>query len=39
MPTAITPMKAALGETPPRGDEWLFEIKWDGVAGGMLHPR
>jgi bifunctional non-homologous end joining protein LigD len=31
MPTAITPMKAALGETPPRGDEWLFEIKWDGV--------
>ncbi|HUD99120.1 MAG TPA: DNA ligase D [Bryobacteraceae bacterium] len=31
MPTAITPMKAALSDTPPRGDEWLFEIKWDGV--------
>src|ERR1019366_1186417 len=31
MPTAITPMKAALAETPPRGDEWLFEVKWDGV--------
>ena len=31
MPTAITPMKAALATTPPRGDEWLFEVKWDGV--------
>ena len=31
MPTAISPMKAALAETPPRGDEWLFEVKWDGV--------
>jgi len=31
MPTAITPMKAALAETPPRGGEWLFEVKWDGV--------
>lgn len=31
MPTAITPMKATLTKTPPRGDEWLFEVKWDGV--------
>ena len=31
MPIAITPMKAALADTPPRGDEWLFEVKWDGV--------
>ncbi len=31
MPTAITSMKAALADSPPRGDEWLFEIKWDGV--------
>ena len=31
MPTAITPMKAALAEKPPHGDEWLFEVKWDGV--------
>jgi bifunctional non-homologous end joining protein LigD len=31
MPSAITPMKAALAKTPPRGDEWLFEVKWDGV--------
>jgi bifunctional non-homologous end joining protein LigD len=31
MPTAITPMKAALTDVPPPGDEWLFEVKWDGV--------
>jgi bifunctional non-homologous end joining protein LigD len=31
MPTAIAPMKAALADTPPRGDDWLFEVKWDGV--------
>jgi bifunctional non-homologous end joining protein LigD len=31
MPAAVTPMKAALADAPPRGDEWLFEVKWDGV--------
>jgi bifunctional non-homologous end joining protein LigD len=31
MPTAISPMKAEIAERPPRGDDWLFEIKWDGV--------
>ena len=31
MPGAILPMKSTLSETPPKGDEWLFEIKWDGV--------
>jgi bifunctional non-homologous end joining protein LigD len=24
-------MKAQLAERPPRGDDWFFEIKWDGV--------
>ena len=24
------PMLATLAETPPRGKEWLFEVKWDG---------
>ena len=24
-------MKAALTERPPRGADWLFEVKWDGV--------
>jgi bifunctional non-homologous end joining protein LigD len=31
MPASVEPMKATLAERPPRGDEWLFEIKWDGV--------
>ena len=31
MPAAILPMKSTLSENPPKGDEWLFEIKWDGV--------
>ncbi|MBZ5725414.1 MAG: DNA ligase D [Acidobacteriia bacterium] len=31
MPAAIEPMKATLAERPPQGDDWLFEIKWDGV--------
>src|SRR5215472_11807551 len=31
MPEAIEPMKAMLADRPPRGSDWLFEIKWDGV--------
>ena len=31
MPSAIEPMTAMLAERPPRGEEWLFEVKWDGV--------
>ncbi len=31
MPSSIDPMKATLVDYPPRGDEWLFEVKWDGV--------
>ena len=31
MPTSIVPMKSFLAEKPPKGDDWLFEIKWDGV--------
>ena len=31
MPASIEPMKATLADQPPRGDEWLFEVKWDGV--------
>ena len=26
-------MMANIAERPPRGDDWLFEIKWDGVRG------
>ena len=31
MPAAIEPMMATLADKPPRGDDWLFEVKWDGV--------
>jgi bifunctional non-homologous end joining protein LigD len=31
MPAAVEPMKATLADKPPRGDDWLFEVKWDGV--------
>src|SRR5437899_215609 len=31
MPAGITPMKGVLATSPPRGDGWLYEIKWDGV--------
>jgi bifunctional non-homologous end joining protein LigD len=31
MPSAIEPMKATIADRPPRGEDWLFEIKWDGV--------
>jgi bifunctional non-homologous end joining protein LigD len=31
IPSAIEPMTASIADHAPRGDEWLFEIKWDGV--------
>jgi bifunctional non-homologous end joining protein LigD len=31
MPAALDPMLAALVDKPPRGVEWLYEIKWDGI--------
>src|SRR5260370_168328 len=31
MPAAIEPMKAMVAERVPRGEDWLFEVKWDGV--------
>jgi bifunctional non-homologous end joining protein LigD len=31
MPDLIQPMAATLTDAPPRGEDWLFEIKWDGV--------
>jgi len=31
MPEAIEPMMASLVAHPPRGEEWLYEVKWDGV--------
>ncbi len=31
MPTFIEPMMSTLVDGPPRGQDWLFEVKWDGV--------
>jgi bifunctional non-homologous end joining protein LigD len=31
MPQTVEPMKATIADHPPRGEDWLFEIKWDGV--------
>jgi bifunctional non-homologous end joining protein LigD len=31
MPENIEPMAAMVADHPPRGNDWLFEIKWDGV--------
>lgn len=39
----FTPQLAKLGDAPPRGGQWLHEIKWDGyrilatVADGEVH--
>jgi bifunctional non-homologous end joining protein LigD len=39
MPDAITPMMATLTDKPPRGDDWLFEVKWDGVRAIVFIHR
>ena len=31
MPEWFEPMSACLVKTPPAGDDWFFEVKWDGV--------
>jgi bifunctional non-homologous end joining protein LigD len=31
MPASIEPMMATLADRVPRGEDWLFEVKWDGV--------
>ncbi|MFZ0593315.1 MAG: DNA ligase D [Bryobacteraceae bacterium] len=31
MPESIEPMMATLTEEPPSGDQWIYELKWDGV--------
>jgi bifunctional non-homologous end joining protein LigD len=31
MPEFFEPMSAEIAGKPPAGEEWLFEVKWDGV--------
>jgi bifunctional non-homologous end joining protein LigD len=33
MPGFFAPMGASVAEGIPRGDNWMFEVKWDGVRG------
>ena len=30
-PRAFEPMLATLADEPPAGDQWIYELKWDGV--------
>jgi bifunctional non-homologous end joining protein LigD len=31
MPHTVQPMLATLASEPPEGDQWIYELKWDGV--------
>ncbi|HXM97221.1 MAG TPA: DNA ligase D [Candidatus Dormibacteraeota bacterium] len=31
MPTDVQPALASHGDSPSSGDDWLYEIKWDGI--------
>jgi bifunctional non-homologous end joining protein LigD len=33
MPGFIEPMLSTLTDKVPKGDDWIFEVKWDGVRG------
>jgi len=33
MPEFFEPMGATIAEQLPKGPEWIFEVKWDGVRG------
>lgn len=33
MPKTIKPMLATLSDSSPEGDQWTYELKWDGVRG------
>jgi bifunctional non-homologous end joining protein LigD len=36
-PEFVSPMKATLVSQLPAGDEWLYEIKWDGYRAKHGH--
>ena len=33
MPGFVAPMLSTLTDKVPKGDDWIFEVKWDGVRG------
>ncbi len=36
LPGFFEPMSASMAEGMPRGEKWMFEVKWDGVRGLVL---
>ena len=39
MPTSLEPMLATLVDKPPRGEDWLYEVKWDGIRAIVYLDR
>ena len=37
--SGLQPMLATPAEQLPRGDDWLFEVKWDGYRALAVRPR
>ena len=35
----VEPMKAALSETLPQGEEWIYELKFDGIRGVAIKQK
>lgn len=35
----VEPMKAALSETLPQGDDWIYELKFDGIRGVAIKQK
>jgi bifunctional non-homologous end joining protein LigD len=39
MPESLEPMLATLVDKPPRGEDWLYEVKWDGIRAIVFLDR
>ena len=39
MPEFFEPMGATITDTPPKGKDWIFEVKWDGIRALVFIDR
>ncbi len=39
LPLPIKPMLATAGDAPPSGEDWIYEVKWDGVRAVIYLDR
>jgi len=39
MPEFLEPMGATLTDAPPKGRDWIFEVKWDGIRALVYIDR